>query len=405
MTLPLLLLTLALSGRAGDSLYARAEARIRAAESRLIDFRRDLHQHPETSGNEKRTADRVATRLRELGLEVRTGVGGHGVVAFIRGAKPGPLIAYRADMDAVYSDASDAVAFRSLTSGVRHICGHDLHTTIALAIAEGLAAERKEMAGTVMLIFQPAEERADGAKAMLADGLFAREKPVAIYALHTGPLEVGTMGTKAGLLMYGRDMVRATITGGGDLQTIADRAAALISATSTLAPEAAMTPGVVIPDGSLFAGAGSRAAANGAREVVGTLSSGSRSALDAARERIVAGLEGLRGHGVDVRVIYERRMIAGVNNDSTLVYRANGVISVALGAGSVLPISPAPLAFSEDFGSMQDQAPGVMWFLGVANAAKGIRGMPHAPDYDADEKAIVVGARAMTAVLLDRLAH
>jgi metal-dependent amidase/aminoacylase/carboxypeptidase family protein len=144
---------------------------------------------------------------------------------------------------------------------------------------------------------------------------------------------------------------------------------------------------------------------NGAREVVGTLSGGGRGALDAARERIVTQLEGLRGNGVDVRVTYERRSIAGVNNDSALMMRANGVIERTLGTGSATLSPAAPLAFSEDFGSMQDQVPGVFWFLGVANASKKIRGMPHAPDYDADEQAIVVGARAMTAVLLDRLAH
>src|SRR6188474_3153860 len=142
-----------------DSLFARAERQLRAQEARLIAFRRDLHQHPEISLQEERTAAKVAERLKELGLEVRTGIGGHGVVAIIRGAKPGPMVAYRADMDAVPSNEPDPVEFKSLTAGVRHICGHDLHTTIGVAIAEGLAAQRKDMAGSIMLIFQPAEER------------------------------------------------------------------------------------------------------------------------------------------------------------------------------------------------------------------------------------------------------
>src|SRR5206468_6878335 len=121
--------------------------------------------------------------LRELGLEVRTGVGGHGIVAVIRGAKPGPMVAFRADLDAVPSDAPDPVEFRSLTPGIRHICGHDVHATIGLAIAQGLAAVQDVLAGSVMLIFQPAEERATGARAMLADGLFTGEKPAAIFAV------------------------------------------------------------------------------------------------------------------------------------------------------------------------------------------------------------------------------
>ncbi len=167
-------------------------------ESALIAFRRDLHQHPELSGEEIRTAAKVAERLRALGFEVRTGVGGHGVVALLRGSLPGPVVAFRADMDAVASTDLDPVPFKSRRPGVRHVCGHDIHTTLALALAEGFAAVRMDLPGKLLLIFQPAEERAAGARAMLADSVFSLARPDAIYAVHTAPLEMGRFGTRAG---------------------------------------------------------------------------------------------------------------------------------------------------------------------------------------------------------------
>jgi len=129
----LALLPAALLASDAESLAAE---RIEALRAELIEVRRDLHRHPEVSGEEERTAGVVARRLEALGLEVRTGVGGHGVVGLLRGAKDGPLLAFRADMDAVPSTAPDPVEFRSVNEGVRHICGHDIHTTIGLALAE-----------------------------------------------------------------------------------------------------------------------------------------------------------------------------------------------------------------------------------------------------------------------------
>lgn len=173
----------------------------------LIDLRRDLHRHPELSGDEARTAGVVAERLRRAGLEVRTGVGGHGVVAMLAGDRTGPLVAYRADMDAVPSDAPDPSPYAAEPAPApgrpvpRHICGHDLHVTIAVGLAESLAADRATLPGRVMFIFQPAEERATGAKAMLDAGVFRDATPVAIYGLHTAPFEVGRFASKPDRMM------------------------------------------------------------------------------------------------------------------------------------------------------------------------------------------------------------
>src|SRR4029078_10625390 len=134
-------------------------------------------------------------------------------VGILRGARPGPLIAYRADIDAFPSSHSHPVDCASLTPGLRHICRRHIHTTVALALATALHQVRDSLAGAVMFVFQPAEERATGAKAMLADGVFASELPVAIYGLHTSPYEVGRMATTPGPMMGGRDRFEVVLTG------------------------------------------------------------------------------------------------------------------------------------------------------------------------------------------------
>jgi len=168
------------------------------------------------------------------------------VVALLRGGRPGPVVAFRADLDAVPSSDPDPVSFRSLVPGVRHICGHDIHTTLGVALAEGFAAVRAELPGSVLLIFQPAEERATGARAMLADGVFSLARPAAIYAVHTAPLEAGQLGTQPGPLLAGRDRITVTLSGPGDLTAAADSARAILLGAGTITAEEAR--GTVRPD-------------------------------------------------------------------------------------------------------------------------------------------------------------
>lgn len=157
----------------------------------LVKIRRDLHKHPEVSGEEKRTSEKIAEYLLSLGLEVKTGIGGNGVVGILKATKEGKHIAWRADIDAMPSDIPDVVDFKSEDRGVRHICGHDVHTTIALGIANVLASQKKHLKGTIYFIFQPAEESFTGAKAMINDGLFDIIKPEEIYGLHITPSPSG----------------------------------------------------------------------------------------------------------------------------------------------------------------------------------------------------------------------
>jgi amidohydrolase len=377
--------------------------RVRIAEmaGELIDVRRDLHRHPELSGSEIRTAGIVADRLRALGLEVRTGVGGHGVVAILRGSRPGPVVAVRADMDAVPSDAPDPVAFPSETPGVRHICGHDVHTTVALALAEGLTAARTRLAGTVVFLFQPAEENATGARAMLEDGALVDPVPEAIFTVHAAPLPVGQLATAERVLMPGRDAIVVKAADGRNAVRVLQEARRVIEQVGTVPPEEAFAP---VAGRFVLAQIGSPVLNGDARwSVQGMLTMSDDATRAEVKDHLLGALEALGSDSRPVEVTYHERVIAGVTNEPGLVRRAVASVRRVLGDESVVMLESMTPAFSEDFGSLQARVPGVMFFLGVASTADGFDGMPHSPAFAPDEGAIEVGARALGAVVIDVL--
>jgi len=382
------------------ALQAAVDNRLFETRDELIEVRRDIHRHPEVSGREKRTAGVVADRLRALGLEVRTDVGGHGVVALLRGTLPGPIVAFRADMDAVASGDPDPVDFASTVEGVRHICGHDIHTTVGLALAESMAAIRDELAGSVMFIFQPAEENATGARAMLEDGAFDDLVPDAIFAYHTAPLEVGQVGTKGGVLLAGRDRITVTLSGRSDLSDPADEAVRLIRETSTIDPSTPSAPGDFAVTNVFGSQAGTE---DGTWVIRGQSTTSSLDASTRVERSIRDGLTDLERDGVTWSLEYEARWIAGAANDPALEAASLAPLRSILGEDGIVVIENVPTQFSEDFGSFQEQVPGVMYYLGVSNSEKGWVGLPHSPGYVADEGSIEVGARAMAAVMLEFL--
>jgi len=403
--------SVALATGASRDLEERAAEAVESKRDDLIALRHDLHRHPEVSGEEERTAGVVADRLRALGLDVRIGVGGHGVVGVLRGAKPGRTVAYRADMDAMPSTDPDPVEYRSVVPGVRHICGHDVHTAIALSIAEGLAAVRQDLPGTVMLIFQPAEERATGAEAMLADGVFEPLRPDAIYGLHTAPLPVGQLAIRPGVMMPGRDRLRLRLFGSGDLDAAASRGRQAILDLVTLSQAQSVQPA---PTTGWVAGFVGQPQAEGEDRLVTAILTLPDDATRArARAELDAAVTSLsESGGVEAELEVEPLFIAGIDNDAAITELAIESVERALqrdraevagGASPVLRLDTLVPAFSEDFGSFQRQIPGAFFFLGVSNPEKGTVGMPHTPGYVADDEAIFVGAKVMTAVLLDAL--
>src|SRR6266446_2770473 len=205
LLLPILILGLGTSLHAQASrLDAEVDRRAAEVQGKVVAWRRDIHEHPELSNRETRTADLVAQHLRSLGLEVRTGVAHAGVIGVLRGGKPGPVVALRADMDALPVTEEVDVPFASKVRatyngqevGVMHACGHDTHTAMLMGVAEVLAGMRNDLPGTVKFIFQPAAEgqpagETGGAAEMVAEGVLENPKPDAIFGLHVFPYPTG----------------------------------------------------------------------------------------------------------------------------------------------------------------------------------------------------------------------
>lgn len=391
------------SALAGDAAGLAAEfgARVEASRDDLIAVRRDIHRHAEPSGEEERTAGIVAARLEALGYKVRRNVGGHGVTGYLEGARPGPVVAFRADMDATRTDAPDPVDFRSERDGVRHICGHDIHTTVGLAIAEGFAAISDEANGSLLLIFQPEEESATGARKMVAEGALADPAPEAIFAVHTAPFEVGQLGVAEGVMMAARDRLIVNIQG----ERAGEAAKALAAELETVGTVKSGFESQRLDSDFVFAEVWLPKSETGAASVRAiytlTTEAARKRAHEAAELAIVKAMAAQDGITMDSD--YEAKWIPGVTNDPALVRRASTSIRAALGEDAIIPVETTPAAVSEDFGHFQAEAPGAFFYLGVSNAAKGTVGMPHAPGYVADEEAIFVGAKAMGRVIVDYL--
>jgi metal-dependent amidase/aminoacylase/carboxypeptidase family protein len=351
----------------------RIDRRLEASRTELIAIRRDIHRHPEVSGQEERTAGLVADRLRSLGLDVRTGVGGHGVVAVLRGAEPGPVVAFRADMDAVHSSAPDPVPFASENPGVRHL------------------------PGTVMFIFQPAEENIRGARAMIQDGVLEDPAPEAIFAYHSAPFEVGQIGSTEGLALPGLDRITLTVRGGGDLEQAATayaRAARSVSTGDSVAPE-----DVVI---AMFGRPQPNPEGRGWL-VAGMVRAGSPQARARAKSEIERAVAAVSVADVSYVLDYQDLFLPDMVNDPGLVRSTLGSIRAIVGPDGLIESNTVTPYFSEDFALYQQHIPGAMYWLGVSNSELGTVGMPHSPDFVADEEAIFVGAKVMAAVLIDYL--
>jgi amidohydrolase len=371
-------------------------------EQSLIEFRRDIHRHPELAGQEVRTAKVIAERMRAAGLEVRTGVGGHGVVAVLKGGRPGPVVAYRADMDAIPTTGPDPVEFKSEDESVRHGCGHDIHVTIAVGMAEALSAVRDRLSGTVVFLFQPAEENGEGAAAMIADGALENPKPQAIFAVHCAPLEVGVIGSKPDMLLGGLDVVQVRITGEGEHDPAAEAVSAVLAGINTV------SMGVPQLDGEsdfTMAGlfqAGPAEDGNGTM-LVGMVRCSSEERHSTARAAIEEQVAAITAEGLTIELDYTEYAVPPVMNDAGLVARGNAVVQQLAGPDALYVVDGVTPFFSEDFSRFQQHVPGALYYLGVSNSAKGTVGLPHSPMFVADEGAILFGADAMSAILVDYL--
>jgi amidohydrolase len=408
-----------------DADVARATAII---APRMIEIRHDIHQHPELGNHETRTAEIVARQLKSLGMDVRTGVAHTGVIGVLRGGRPGPVVAVRADMDALPVTEQSDFPFRSVDSvtylgrrtGVSHACGHDIHVATELGVATLLAGMKAKLPGTVVFIFQPAEEgvpagEQGGAKMMVAEGALAGPKPDMILAFHTdgdppqaGPdQELGRVSYTPGPAMAAATKFTAKVIGrpahgstpqlGIDAIVTASQVVLALQTvhSRTMSP---FTPSVVTV-GVMRGGERNNIIA-GEVLLEGTIRSFSSSAQDSIEQRMREIFDGItRSAGASYTLEFDRSHPVTVN-DSGLATRFAPVIRRVLGNDRVR-VRP-PTAGAEDFSFFAQQVPGFYLFLGVVPPGTASGGH-HTPTFYADDGAIPIGMRVMSALVLDGL--
>lgn len=412
-----------LAGNAAAQAAQRPEvaSAAQAMQQKVVAWRRDFHAHPELSLHEERTAAKVAEHLRGLGLQP-VSMGGHGVMAIVRGGKPGPRIALRADMDALpvtektgLPFASKATAqFRGETVGVMHACGHDAHTAILMGVAEALVGMRKDLPGEVMLIFQPAEEGEGGAGAMLKDGLFKDFKPDAVFGLHVfATVQAGQIAVRSGPAMAASDRFDIRVIGrqthgsapwGGIDPIVA--AADLVGTAQTIVSRRtniAKLPAVVT-FGVIKGGIRYNIIPEDV-ELIGTI----RTFDPAMREKIFADLRNVSEHVAAAHGATAEAKVPDSDgypvtvNDPVLTARMLPSLQAVVGKDNVY--EPPLEMGAEDFSLYAQQAPGLFFFVGAT--AKGIDPATaprnHSPEFMLDESALDVGFRALLQVALDYL--
>jgi len=405
-------------------LAAEIDARVAALEPRLIEWRRHLHQHPELSNQELETARFVAERLRALGLAPRTGVAKTGVVAVIEGGRPGPVVALRADMDALPVAEESGLPFASRATAtfegksvpVMHACGHDAHVAMLLAAAETLAGLRERLPGKVVLIFQPAEEGAPaeegvaGAERMVAEGVLDDPRVDAVYGLHVwAGLETGTLGFRPGAALAAGDTFEIEVTGrqthgakpwaGVDPIVVASEIVGALQTIVSRKLEITREPAIVSV-GQFHAGVRSNIIPDSAR-LVGTLRTFDEGMRGEVHTRVREVAEGVaRAHGASAKVVIERGYGVTVN-DPELTARMRPTLE-RVAPGRAVEISK--LTVSEDFSYFANRVPGLYPMLGITPAAEvATAAANHSPRFVVDEAALVVGARALAHLAADTL--
>lgn len=406
-----------------NNLDAEIDRRALAMNDRVVAWRRDIHAHPELSGQETRTAALVADHLKKLGIQVRTGVGGTGVVGVLKGGLPGSVVALRADMDALPVTEEVDLPFRSTVKaqfggqevGVMHACGHDNHVAMLMGAAEVLAGMRERLPGTVVFLFQPAEETLGGAAGMIRDGALDNPKPAAVFGLHVFPYTVGSVVYRPGALMAAGGTLRIVVRGrqthgampwnGIDpivvasqivlgLQTVVSRQTDL-TASPAIVTVATINGGVrnnIIPDSVVMTG------------TIRTFDEVQRQQLPALVKRTAESIAAASG----ATAIVDASVAGTITyNDPALVDRMRPTVEriVATGVTGAKVLGGPPSTTSEDFSLYQARVPGIFMFLGVTpEGTDPSRAAPnHSPKFFADERALPIGVRLLSQLAVDFL--
>ena len=399
---------------------ARLDQEIAKVIPAVTELRHQIHQNPELSNREEKTAALVADYLRKLGLEVRTGVAHHGVIGVLKGGQPGPVVALRADMDALpVTEATDfAFASRVRTTfggqevGVMHACGHDVHTVVQLGVASVLTAMKPSLRGTVVFLFQPAEEgvpagESGGASQMVTEGALQNPRPEAIFGLHTyAEMGVGDLGYYEGPAMSASDTWEVKITGrqshGARPELAIDpvvTAAQFVEALQTIRSRTfAGSEPAVVTVGTIHGGTRHNIIPADVT-LSGTIRTFRTEASQLAEKRLREILKGVtEAAGATGEVLRYDRGAPATINDEKLARRVVPSLEKAVGKEHVTKLAPAMP--SEDFSYFANEVPGFYYRLGMVKAGT-TSGDHHTPTFRADDSSIPVGIKAMSTIVLD----
>ena len=405
--------------------YAALDAAADRIQAKIIAWRRDFHEHPELGNLEIRTADVIAKHLRSLGIEVKTGVAKTGVVGILKGEKPGPVIALRADMDGLPVTERTDVPFASKVktmyngqeTGVMHACGHDSHMAILMGVAEILSSNKSQLKGTVKFIFQPAEEgtpagEAGGAELMVKEGVLENPKVEAIFGLHiNSQTEVGRITYRPGGTMAGVNDVKIIVKGKSShgaypwssVDPIVVSAQIINNLQTIVSRNLNITenPGAVTI-GSIHGGNRSNIIPEQV-ELWGTLRALTRSDEDliiARVKQIATKTAESAGATAEVIIPYSSHYPVTYNNPELV---ARMLPSLETTAGKANVILKPPVMGAEDFSFYEEKVPGFFFFLGgMPKGGNPLTAPPHhTPDFYIDESGFLLGVKAFCHLVMD----
>lgn len=392
-------------------------------EPRVIEWRRHFHQYPELSNREFKTSEKVADHLKSLGLEVRTGIAHTGVLGILKGGKPGPVVALRADMDALPVIERVPLPFASKERstylgqevGVMHACGHDSHTAILMGVAEILTGMKKDLKGTVMFIFQPAEEGAPpgeegGAELMLKQGLFDNPKPEVAFGLHiSSDLEAGKLRYKPGGIMAAADMFTIKVKGKqthgsrpwSGVDPIVVSAQIILGLQTIVSRQTDLTnEAAVITVGKFTSGVRNNIIPEEA-EMIGTIRT-----LDTVMQREIH--ERIRRTATSIAESAGAKAEVNIKIGYPVTYNSPELTkemlpSLFAAAGEENVLVSRPITGAEDFSFYAQRVPGLFFFLGgMPKGQDSLDAAPHhTPDFFIDESGFTTGIKALCQLTLD----